>query len=279
MISNIALHFLQEHPKDAARILEQFTPEQLAGYLEPVPSHAAAVVLKYIIPSIATECLKAMALDKSSSIIMHLGVERASLLLRRMKSSIRVQFIRSMSPVFANMTRLVLRYPEGTVGQVMDPDIFAVDENMTVDEVIKIIKNSPPLAHNEIFITGDRQQLLGIIDIRRLLIDDGDQTMQKIMQPPGLSIPARSSLASVMNHPQWLQQENIPVIDRSGVFIGILSRTMLHQAQENGDLMQGGDEFTGIALAVAELFWDACANLLVPDSDDVKKGQQNERNE
>jgi len=275
----LSLHFLEEHPKDAARTLEQFEPEILANYMESVPTKTAAKVIKYIVPSISAECLKLMTIDKSSQVIMQLGVERASLLLRRMKSGIRVQFIRAMSPVFSNMTRLMLRYPEGTVGQVMNPHVFSVNQDMSVNEVINIIKNSSQLWHNEIFITNEKQQLAGIIDVRLLLTTDGNQPMKLIMKSPGECISARASLESIKDYPDWHYRENFPVIDHMGAFIGVLSRVSIHEAADDVDTTQKQEEFTGTALAVAELFWDACADLLAPEYENIKKGHQDERNE
>lgn len=274
--NNISLHFLEEHPIDAARTLEQFAPEDLAAYLENIPTDTAASVLKYIVPTMATECLKNMSLEKSSPIIVQMGVERASLLLRRMKSGLRVQLIRTMSPVFANMTRLVLRYPEGTVGHVMNPNVFTVHEDMTVEEVIKVIKSSSELSHNEIFITGDKQQLLGIVDIRYLITENDQKPMSKIMQPAGECLPARSSLASVINLAEWNKRENLPVVDHFGVFIGVLRRSVIHDYQSGRHTSHEHVEFAGTALAVAELFWDACINLLAPDYENEKKGQEDE---
>jgi len=277
-VNSISLHFLEEHPKDAARTLEQFDPASLAEYMESVPAKTAANVIKYIVPSISTECLKLMAIDKSSQIIMHLGVERASLLLRRMTGGIRDQFIHAMSPVFSNMTRLVLRYPEGTVGQVMNPNIFSVHQNMTVNEVINVIRNLNQLWHNEIFITDDKQQLAGVVEVRQLLITDGNQSMKMIMKSPGESIPARTRLESVKNKPEWHYRENFPVIDHMGVFIGVLSRTSVHEVMADTQAISEQEELTGTAMAIAELFWDACADMLTPDYDNSKKDHQDERN-
>jgi magnesium transporter len=276
-INSISLHFLKEHPKDAARTLEQFDPESLAEYMENVPAKIAASVIKYIVPSISTECLRLMSLEKSSQIIMHLGVERGSLLLRRMKGSIRDQFIHAMSPVFSSMTRLVLRYPEGTAGQVMNPNVFSVHQNMNVNEVINVIKNSSELWHNEIFITDDKQQLAGVVEVRQLLTTDSKQPMKMIMKSPGESIPARASLDSVRNKPEWQYKENFPVIDHMGIFIGVLSRTSVHEVMADNAVPNKQEDYTGTALAVAELFWDACADLLTPDHENSNKGKQDER--
>ena len=277
-INSISLHFLEEHPKDAARTLEQVDPASLAEYMENIPPKTAASVIKYIVPSISTECLKLMTLEKSSQIVMHLGVERASLLLRRMKGGIRDQFIHAMSPVFSNMTRLVLRYPEGTVGQVMNPNVFSAHQNMTVNEVVNVIKNSSELWHNEIFITDDKQQLAGVVDVRQLLTTDGNQPMKTIMKLPGECIPARANLDSVKNKPEWQYKENFPVIDHMGIFIGVLNRASVNEVMADNDESNRREEFTGTALAVAELFWDACADLLAPNYENSNKDHPDERN-
>jgi magnesium transporter len=269
----ISLHFLQEHPKDAARTLEQFEPAQLASFMEQVPTRTAATVIKYLVPSVAADCLKNMEIGRSSKIVMQLGVERAALLLRRMKTGFQVEFIRAMTPVFANMTRLVLRYPAGTVGHVMNPYILTVHEDMTIEEVIKVIRNSEELSHNDIFITGDKQELAGIVNIRQLLTSDNKQSMKKIMRPPGRSIPARSALDSLREHSDWNLEENIPVVDHLGEFIGVLNRKTIHESLFGKASSEQEDDMSGTAIALAELFWDACANLLAPDYENVKKDQ------
>ena len=276
-INPISLHFLQEHPKDAARALEQFEPALLADFLQQAPVRTAATVIRYLVPSIASECLRNMDVEKSSQIIMKLGVERAALLLRRMKTGFQVQFIRAMTPVFANMTRLVLRYPVGTVGHAMNPNIFTVHQDMTIQEVSNVIKNSDEHYQNEIFVTGDKQELCGIVNIRQLMTNDVKQTMKKIMLPPGRSIPARSTLESLRIHPDWNLNENIPVVDHLGEFIGVLDRKTIHESLFGKITAGQEDDFGGTAIALAELVWNACAHFLAPDNQNMNKDRNDER--
>lgn len=276
-VNSISLHFLKEHPKDAARALEQFEPAHLADFLQQVPVRTAAGVIKYLVPSFAAECLKNMDVDKSSQIIMKLGVERAALLLRRMKTGFQMQFIRAMTPVFANMTRLVLRYPAGTVGNAMNPNVMTVHEDMTIQEVSIVLKNSDEHYHNEIFVTNDRQGLCGIVNIRQLMTNDDKQSMKKIMRPPGHSIPARSTVESLKNRPDWNLEENIPVVDHLGEFIGVLDRKTIHESLFGKVTAEQEDDFGKTAMALAELVWDACAHLLSPDYENVDKDRKDER--
>jgi Mg/Co/Ni transporter MgtE len=276
-INSISLHFLQEHPKDAARALEQFDPKQLASFLQQVPVRTAATVIKYLVPAIAAECIKNMDIDRSSQIIMKLGVERAALLLRRMKTGFQVQFIRAMTPVFANMTRLVLRYPVGTVGHVMNPNVLTVHEDMTIREVTGVIRNFEELSQNEIFVTGARQELRGIVNMRQLLTDDDKQSMKKIMHTPGQSIPARAALDNLRDHSDWNLEENIPVVDHLGEFIGVLDRKTIHESLFGKVTAAQDNDFGSTAMDLAELFWHACAHLLAQDYQNATKDQNNER--
>jgi magnesium transporter len=275
-INSLSLHFLYKYPRDAARILEKFESEILAQYLAHLPVRAAAVVLKYIIPSIASECLKQMTEEQAASIITHLDMERAAMLLRRVQEDKREQLIKATSPLFANMVRLVLRYPDGTVGQAMDPDIFTVHQDMRVAEVITAVRNAAGLLQHEIYVINDRQEPSGIVAARQLLTSDDMETMKNIMRPVGDTLAARTSLAAAQNSVHWEHRDSIPVVDHQGMFIGVLHRRSLHT---KGVEYNARDEYTGTALAVAELFWDVCAHLLQPVQDNEDKRTQNERSD
>ena len=141
-IESLSLHFLRDHPRDAARTLEKFEVDALSAYLAQLPVKSAAGVVQYIVPTIASVCLESMPHERAAAIIMHLDIERAAALLRRIQEVNREKLIRATSTIFANMVRLVMRYPEGTIGQVMDPDIFTVHQDMRVTEVITAVRNA-----------------------------------------------------------------------------------------------------------------------------------------
>lgn len=271
--NSLSLHFLHDHPKDAARTLEKFEVGSLAEYLAQLPVRAAAGVMQYIVPTIASACLETMSHKQAAAVIMHLDIERAAALLRRLREDHREQLMRETSTLFANMVRLVLRYPEGTIGQVMDPRIFTVHQDMRVAEVITAVRNSAELLQHEIYVINDRQQPAGVVAVKQLLTCEGMETMKNIMRPVGQMLAARTSLAVALNSFDWEHRDSIPVVDHQGVFIGVLQRRSLQSTDTES---HAADEYTGTALAVAELFWDTCAQLLLPVPNNEEKGSQNE---
>lgn len=275
-INSLSLHFLRTHPRDAARTLEKFEPDFLAQYLAQLPVAEAAGALQYIIPSVAAACLEGMAEEQAAAIIAHLELERAAVLLRRMREDRRVLLIKKTSPVFANMVRQVLRYPDGTVGQAMDPGVFTVHEDMRVAEVINTVRKVAGHQQHEIYVINDKQEPMGIVAVRQLLTSDEMATMKNIMRPVGDVLAARISLAAAQDSVYWEHRDSIPVVDHQGMFIGVLHR---RSVQMTGTEYNARDEYTGTVLAVAELFWDVCAHLLQPVHDNEGKGSQNERSD
>jgi magnesium transporter len=274
-IESLSLHFLRDHPRDAARTLEKFEVDALSAYLAQLPVKSAAGVVQYIVPTIASVCLESMPHERAAAIIMHLDIERAAALLRRIQDVNREKLIRATSTIFANMVRLVMRYPEGTIGQVMDPDIFTVHQDMRVTEVITAVRNAEKQLQHEIFVINDRLRPVGIVAVKQLLISDGKEMMKNIMQPVGTTLAARTSLSVVQNSVEWEHRDSIPVVDHQDVLIGLLHRRSLLAGTEN----KSSEEYATTALAVAELFWDTCAHLLLPMQNYKNKGAQDERND
>lgn len=276
-INPLSLHFLENHPQDAARALEQFDPEQIAACLALIPAESAADVFRHMIPSRTVSCLTKMDTDKASEILEQFSIERATSLLRRMDLNVRNEAIKTMSPVFANMIRTVLKYPDGTVGQFMNPNVFAAHEDMDTDEVFNAVRGSADQVRSEIYVINGKQQLVGEVFIRDLLTENPGTPVKKIMQNPEVTIAARASLTSVQNYREWKYKEILPVVDHMGMFIGVLKRGVMLDALMNiEDSTQHQDEFANTALAMVELFWDTCADMLAPENVITKKRYRDE---
>ncbi|MGH8120014.1 MAG: magnesium transporter MgtE N-terminal domain-containing protein, partial [Gammaproteobacteria bacterium] len=246
----LSLHFLHEHPRDAARTLEKFDIESLSAYLAQLPVREAAGVVRYLVPAIAASCLEIVTHEQAAAIITHLDIERAAALLRRMREDHREQVIKRTATVFANMIRLVLRYPDGTIGQVMDPDVFTVHQDLRVVEVTTAVRSAAELLQHEIYVINDRQQPAGVVAVKQLLTTDGMEMMKNIMRPVGQMLAARTSLAVARNTVDWDQRNSVPVVDHHGVFMGVLHRRSLNNSESDYNTT---DEYAGTALAMAEM--------------------------
>lgn len=278
-VNTLSLHFLQHHPQDAAKVLEHFEPEQLVDYLNQLPTLTISNILRYITPVKTTSCLIAMDVNSAAKILEQFSIERTSSLLRRMPADVRLKIIKAMPTLYANMIKLVIKYPEDTVGRYISPNVFIVLEDMHVRDVLSAIKGSADQVRSEIYVVNDKQRLEGVVFIRDLLTADQNTSVKKIMRITTVSISARSRLAHIQHHKEWKYNDMLPVVDRNGLFIGVLKRSvMLDVLSRNIEITQHQDDAANTALVVAELFWNTCTDLLVPEVDKSNKEFQDGSN-
>jgi len=278
-VNTLSLHFLQHHPQDAAKVLEHFEPEQLADYFNQLPALTTSNILRYITPVKTTSCLIAMDVNSAAKILEQFSIERTSSLIRRMPADVRLKIIKAMPTLYANMIKLVIKYPVDTVGRNISPNVFTVLEDMHVRDVLSAIKGSADQVRSEIYVVNDKQRLEGVVFIRELLTADQNTSVKKIMRISTVSISARSRLAQIQHHIEWKYNDMLPVVDRNGLFIGVLKRSvMLDVLSRNIEITQHHDDAANTALVVAELFWNTCTDLLVPEVDQSNRESQDGSN-
>lgn len=276
--NSLSHYFLENHPESAARLLEKYESSILTEYLDSFSPDLIANLFRHINPSITADCLVNFDTGKATTILEQFSIERTALLLRRMSIVNRIRIIRKLSPLTSNMIKLVLRYPQGTVGQVMNPNVFVINKDRCVSEVIASVQANSDKVRSKVYVIDDKHRLVGMVFIRDLLISEQDMLIEKIMREPESTISARASLTSVKNHPQWNDRDNLPVVDQADKFIGILKRgVMLDTLKREQNFTQDEEGIVETVMAVAELFWEACANVIVAPYELTNEGKKNER--
>lgn len=277
MTNLLSQYFLSNHPKDAARLLEKYETTDLVEYSDQIPDKVLADIFLYMNPAIVNSCLCKFNTEKAASVLELFTIERAALLLRRMPAKVRFRLLRKMSALTNNMLKLVLRYPEGTAGQVTDPNVLTINMERTVSEMVDTIQSNYHMVHNRIYVINDEQHLVGMVNLQDILISDQKLPLRKIMTEAETPISARDSLVNVRENPLWKNKDYLPVVDQSDRFIGILKRGVMLDAltRDYADTMQDSGMVDSVML-IAEVFWDACVNLIIPQNESSDKDQKNE---
>ena len=98
----------------------------------------------------------------------------------------RMQFLlSSMSAIDRDRIRLVLEYPEDSAGGLLNTDTISVQQDHTLDIVIKYLKSFEKLPKNtdKIFVVSKNNQFIGELMISSILVaDDLKTTVRELMQ-------------------------------------------------------------------------------------------------
>ncbi len=73
---------------------------------------------------------------------------------------------------------------------------------------------------------------------------------------------ATSDLASVAGHPAWLQFDMLPVVDKAGVFLGVIRHKTIRQLAAARVETPGLGEGFDVALRIADLYWRSVSTLV-----------------
>jgi magnesium transporter len=262
-INNLSRHFLEEHPRESAKVLENFASDELVDFLEKYSDETVASLIRYLMPATAVACLSGMKDAKAATILEQLGVDNAARLLRRMKNKDQLALLGSVSGSYAMRLKSILRYPAGTVGQHMSPNIFIADENMLASDVFSAARHATSEMQGDIFIINDAQHLVGLVDVKNLVFADQGLEINEIMRIPDAVLNARTNLEYVKDHPKWRFKEALPVVDHNNIFVGVLKRSVMFEALSGDQNLSRSEEtFMDTVMEVADLFWDICTNIV-----------------
>ena len=112
-----------------------------------------------------------------------------------------------------------------SIGSIVHPQVMTLKKDDIVNEVISLIrkthKESPDSVYY-LYVTDEVHRLIGVLNIRDLLLSEGSQTMEHIMNPGVISIQAdrdkEEALSVIKNH-GFLA---LPVVDTDGRFMGVV---------------------------------------------------------
>ena len=227
MLDLLTAGYMQLHPDSAAKALVRLNEREVGQLLAESPPRLAADVLTYLPPAFAARCLHRMAVDAAGRIIARMPTEAAAEAMRSLDRERMREVLGLLPRTTAARVRIRLRYPEGSVGSVVDADVLTLNVDMLVGEAVRLTRRAPDRLHHILYVLDTRRRLRGLVDICDLLVEKDRLTVARVMKRPEVILHARTSLLAVESHPAWLTADSLPVVTRAGVFQGVLPRDMV----------------------------------------------------
>ena len=263
MLSRITSEFLEAYPADAARVLEDVVPEVAGEILHALAAPVAAAVLRAMTPHAAAGALARLAPDAAANIVRHHPVELAAALLLRLDASERGAVMKALPPRVSVPLRMVLRFPPGSVGSLIDPRVVTVRAETRVGEATETARRTPSLLRKYLYVLDADQRLTGMVDARQCLVRDPALPIGRLDQEEPQVLRARASLREASRHPGWERFSVMPATDHRRVFLGVVRRTSLRRALAGDAQPEPEAELTGVAIDLADLYWQTTAGLLL----------------
>ena len=137
----------------------------------------------------------------------------------------RKQVIRLMKNSDRQIITNLLQYPEDSAGGLMTTDYIALREDFTVyDGLVKIREISPKTEMIEtIYVINSARQLIGCIDLRKLLTAKRDTLIGTIMEDQVISVLPETDQEEAAHLVSRYDLNAIPVVSSSKQILGIIT--------------------------------------------------------
>lgn len=263
---DLSFAFLETHPVDAARVLERIPPQDVAALLAEAPARLTAPVMRAMLPLHTARCLENLADDAASGLLRAMGPQAGVATLHYVPEARRNTLLAQLPTALALAFRLLLGYPEDTVGAWMNPRVLVMPADATAEAAIKQLRNEDVDEYRDgdagIFVIGATQQLLGQVSLRDLLRAPADARLSKIMHKVKYTLPARTAIHAVEEHAGWTDHQMLAVVEREDHFVGALDRAMLGRALQRTRRIQPDTGYGDMVADAANGYWLGVASLI-----------------
>ena len=108
----------------------------------------------------------------------------------------------------------LLQYPQKTAGRIMNPNVFAVGEETTVDEAIGRLRESKHLEMVfYIYVVDDHNRLVGVLSLRQLIQKQPGARLKDIMEPNVIRVQTSANQEEVARLVASYNLLAVPVVE------------------------------------------------------------------
>jgi magnesium transporter len=175
-------------PEPGALLLTNRSAEEIAKLLQEIPSDDAAALIDYLPDELSREVLE---------------------LMRRRESA---------------QVESLLEYGEKTAGRIMNPQVFALSEDLTVGEAITALQSARDVEMVfYLYVVDGRRHLVGVTSLRRLLLVSPETPLKRIMTPEVISVRVDTDQEEVARQVASYNLLAVPVVDEENKLVGVIT--------------------------------------------------------
>ena len=235
-MSSQVLHeaFFSNYHAEAAQILENFQVPDILRLVQSTTGKNAANLLACMSPPVATEVIMAMSTDLLARTLPEMSPAIAASLLQRLDKDLWMAILNRIASRNANEIRSFMEYPLDSVGSLMDPNVFTLPEDLTVEAAMAQVRIHGPKDIHDLYIVDRHHVLVGRLSVRDLLLIEPDERLQSVMHRDLSAIHPLESREQIVELFSERLLFTIPVVDLDGHLLGVIrNQDIIKASQED----------------------------------------------
>ncbi len=235
----------------AARSLETMPETEAAEVLRALPIDLIVQALRHLQISYAAALLRDADPELFKGIANGLDSQHAATILMHLPDDVRRRFLANLPRKLKMQIKEVLTYPEDSVGRLMTRHFLSFHLELkareAVEKIRSLARSGYPASYG--YVVDDEDHLVGVINMRDLMLADPGQPLGSVMRKDVFSIHSFTDREEAANELSKRKYFAAPVVDNENKILGIIKAEQLLQGiqeEVTEDLQKmvgaGGDE-------------------------------------
>jgi magnesium transporter len=222
------LNLLQkQHPADLAQVFTELPErERHAAFNILVEKNGklGMEALSELGPETGSELLAGRSAEEIARLVQEIPSDDAAPLLERLAPDLRAVVLELIRPRPGGGVTELLEYEERTAGRLMNPNVFALPEDLTAGEAITAIQTARDVEMVfYLYVVDERRHLVGVTSLRRLLLVPPDTPLKRIMTTEVHSARVDTDQEEVARQVASYNVLALPVVDAENKLVGVIT--------------------------------------------------------
>lgn len=210
---------------EVADLLMELNEEEQGIFFRLLNREQAAEVFSYLDITSQSNLLKTFTSENIRMILQDIPPDDRTALLEELPAEVTRNLLNLLSAEDLKEARMLLGYPEDSVGRLMTPDYVALKPYITIETALYEIrlsgKNKETI--DRIYIVDDNFKLIDDIPLKDLIFSDPERKIEEIMDGNFIAISAYKDKEEAVEMMKKYDLVAIPVIDSNGILVGIIT--------------------------------------------------------
>ena len=222
------LNLLQkQHPADLAEVFSELPDRERRSVFDTLlerNSRLAMEAISELEPEVRVPLLIGHPAEALARLFQEVPSDDAAAVIDDLPDALSASVLELMRRKDSDEVQHLLEYADQTAGRIMNPDVFALSEDLTAGEAIEALQRSRDVEMVfYLYVVDQRRHLVGVISLRRLLLVSPETPLKRIMTADLTTARVDTDQEDVAQLVASYNLLAIPVVDDENKLVGIIT--------------------------------------------------------
>ena len=210
---------------DIPSLLEELDKESVVKLFRILSKEQAVEAFSYMEPYMKEKLIQDLTDTELKNIMDELFMDDTVDLIEEMPSNVVKKILKAVNKSDRKIINELLQYPEDSAGSIMTTEFIDLKETMTIEQALQRIRDigiDSETIYN-CYVLDKNRVLLGIVNIKEILISKKDQVIKDLMTTNVISVNTLEDQEDVAKIFDKYDLYALPVVDNENRLVGIIT--------------------------------------------------------